>query len=432
MPGGLAGPRTHAHTHAKVTSMSVYDTFLERGFIAQCTHDDELRALFAQERVLGYIGFDPTATSLHVGSLIPILSLMHLQREGHRPIAVVGGGTGLIGDPSGKTEMRNMLTLEQISANALAIKEQLSRFLDFSAGQAVMVNNADWLVPLNYIEFLRDVGRYFSVNRMLAAESVKLRLEQEQGLSFIEFNYALLQAYDFMHLAKTLDCRLQMGGNDQWGNIVAGVDLTRRMLGKQVYGLTFPLITTSTGAKMGKTAAGAVWLDPARTSVYDFYQYWVNTTDEDVIRFLLLFTFLPLETIEELSRLRGAELRQAKQALAFEVTKIVHGEAEAKAAQAAALAAFGGPGAGAEGVPSTAVPRARLEAGVPAFQLFVETGLCSSSSDARRLVAGGGAYVGETRLTAFDQPVTLAMAGEDGALWLRAGKKKHHRVVAEG
>jgi tyrosyl-tRNA synthetase len=325
-----------------------------------------------------------------------------------------------------------MLTIERIQENAVAIKEQLSRFLDFSPGQAVMVNNADWLVPLNYIEFLRDVGRYFSVNRMLAAESVKLRLEQEQGLSFIEFNYALLQAYDFMHLAKTLDCRLQMGGNDQWGNIVAGVDLTRRMLGKQVYGLTFPLITTSTGAKMGKTAAGAVWLDPARTSVYDFYQYWVNTTDEDVTRFLKLFTFLPAETIDELSRLKGAELRQAKQVLAFEVTKIVHGEDAARSAQAAAQAAFGPAGAaGSEGVPTTGMAKTRLAAGLPAFQLFVETGLCSTSSEARRLIAGGGAYVGETRLTAFDQLVTLAMANEDGALWLRAGKKKHHRVVAE-
>jgi tyrosyl-tRNA synthetase len=411
--------------------MNVYNTFSQRGFIAQCTHEEELAALFAREQVLGYIGFDPTATSLHVGSLIPILSLMHLQREGHRPIAVVGGGTGMIGDPSGKAEIRNLLTLEQIQANALAIKDQLSRFLDFSPGWAILVNNADWLVPLNYIEFLRDAGRFFSVNRMLAAESVKLRLEQEQGLSFLEFNYALLQAYDFMHLAKTLDCRLQMGGNDQWGNIVAGVDLTRRMLGKQVYGLTFPLITTSTGAKMGKTAAGAVWLDPARTPVYDFYQYWVNTTDEDVIRFLKLFTFLPMTIIGELSILQGAELREAKQALAFEVTKTVHGEAEAKDAQAAALAAFGGPEeGGAEGVPTTAVARARLEAGVPAFQLFVETGLCSSSSAARRLVAGGGAYVGETRLTAFDQPITLARADDAGVLWLRAGKKKHHRVVA--
>ena len=412
--------------------MNLYDNFLQRGYLAQCTDEAALKELFERETVLGYIGFDPTATSLHVGSLVPILSLVHLQRAGHRPIAVVGGGTGMIGDPSGKTEMRNMLTLEVLAANALAIKQQLSRFLDFGPGGALMVNNADWLAPLNYIEFLRDVGRHFSVNRMLAAESVKLRLEQEQGLSFIEFNYALLQAYDFMHLAKTLGCRLQMGGNDQWGNIVAGVELTRRMLGKSVYGLTFPLITTSTGAKMGKTAAGAVWLDAQRTSVYDFYQYWINTTDDDVHRFLRLFTFLPMGQIEELDHLTGADIRQAKAVLAHEVTKIVHGEAEAQAAQAAAQAAFGAAGAGdAQGVPHSVVPRARLAQGVPAFQLLVETGLCKSNSDARRLVAQGGAYVGETRLTAFDQAVTLEMASEDGSLWLRAGKKKYHRLLPE-
>ncbi len=407
--------------------MSVYDTFLERGFVAQCTDEVELSKLFSQEVVLGYIGFDPTATSLHVGSLLPIMSLMHLQRAGHRPICVVGGGTGMIGDPSGKTEMRQMLTREQIEENADALKAQLSRFLEFSDQGAIMVNNADWLAPLNYIEFLRDVGRYFSVNRMLAAESVKMRLASEQGLSFIEFNYALLQAYDFMYLCKTLGCRLQMGGNDQWGNIVAGVDLTRRMLGVTVYGLTFPLITTSTGAKMGKTAAGAVWLDPERTSIYDFYQYWINTTDQDVIRFLKLFTFLPLERIDELGRLQGADIREAKRVLAFEVTKIVHGQAQAKVAQAAADAAFG-KGGDTQGVPSTTIERARLQEGIPAFTLFVETGLCKSSSEARRLIKQGGAYLGEQRIGSFDQPITLQQA-QDGEIWLRAGKKRHHRVM---
>jgi tyrosyl-tRNA synthetase len=308
-----------------------------------------------------------------------------------------------------------------------------------------MLNNADWLAPLNYIEFLRDVGRHFSVNRMLASESVKLRLEQEQGLSFIEFNYALLQAYDFMHLCKTTGCRLQMGGNDQWGNIVAGVDLTRRMLGQTVYGLTFPLITTSAGAKMGKTAAGAVWLDEARTSVYDFYQYWINTTDLDVVRFLKLFTFLPLERIEELARLQGADIRQAKQVLAYQITSIVHGPDKAKEAQAAAAAAFGprtftysatgggtvGGAADAQFVPTSTIPLARLEAGIPAFKLFHEIGLCKSSSDARRLVSNSGATVGVTRITVFDQPITLNMASEDGAIWLWAGKKKCHRVLPE-
>nr|WP_052514955.1 tyrosine--tRNA ligase [Dethiosulfatarculus sandiegensis] len=408
----------------------MFEIYKERGYVEQCTNEAELSRLFEEEQVIGYIGFDPTATSLHVGSLLPIMSLMRLQRNGHRPICLVGGGTGMIGDPSGKTEMRKILTYETLEENVLAIKNQLSRFLDFGEGQAIMLNNAEWLTKLNYIEFLRDVGRHFSVNRMLAAESVKLRLEQEQGLSFIEFNYQLLQAFDFMHMCKEIGCRLQMGGNDQWGNIVAGVDLCRRMFGTQVYGLTFPLVTLSTGAKMGKTAAGAVWLDADRTSPYDFYQYWVNTTDEDVVRMLKLFTFLPMEQVDELAKLEGADTREAKQVLAFEVTKIVHGEDEAKKARQAAEAAFSG-GGGVKGIPTSTFSKEELRKGVPAFQMFVKTGLCKSSSDARRLVKQGGAYVGEERLTAFDQLIGLDMAGDDGSIRLRAGKKKHHRVVPE-
>jgi len=281
-----------------------------------------------EKRLTCYIGFDPTASSLHLGSLVPIMALAHMQRMGHRPIAVVGGGTTLVGDPSGKTEMRPILSREAIEANAEGIKEQLSRFLDFENDKALMVNNADWLVELKYIEFLRDIGRHFSVNRMLAAESYKSRLET--GLNFIEFNYMLLQAYDFWYLFKHYDCRLQMGGNDQWGNILAGIDLTRRLEGKNVYGITFPLITTSAGIKMGKTHKGAIWLDSNRTSPYEYYQYWINQDDRDVERFLGLFTFLPMKEVHKLGSLGGADIRVAKEVLAYETTKLCHGEKDAE------------------------------------------------------------------------------------------------------
>jgi tyrosyl-tRNA synthetase len=407
----------------------LYQTLRERGFIAQCTNEQGLAKLLEQEQVTGYIGYDPTATSLHVGHLLPIIALIHLQRAGHIPLVLVGGGTGLVGDPSGRTEMRNFLTEEKLEENVSALKNQLSRFLDLTPGQGLMCNNAQWLRRLNYLEFLRDIGRHFSVNRMLAAESVKNRLER--GLSFIEFNYSLLQAYDFMYLAQNYNCRLQLGGNDQWGNIVAGVDLSRRMLEKEVFGITMPLLTTASGAKMGKTASGAVWLDEERTSVYDFYQFWVNTADEDVIRFLQFFTFLAMEQIEELSRLQGAALREPKQILAWEVCALVHGAAAANKARAAALAAFGAPGGDPQDVPTSKISGARLREGIPAFVLLNETGLTSSSSEARRLISQGGAYVGEKKIETFDQIISLAQAGADGAIWLRAGKKKHHRLVAE-
>src|SRR5512136_2274198 len=316
---------------------SVYEVFIERGFIEKVTDEEKLPGIL-EGKVTCYIGFDPTASSFHVGSLVPIMSLAHMQRRGHRPIALVGGGTGLVGDPSGKDEMRQILTYEEINKNAEAQKRQFERFLDFSGGQALLLNNADWLTKLNYIDFLRDIGVHFSVNRMLATESVKIRLET--GLSFIEFNYQLLQAYDFWYLFKHHNCLIQMGGSDQWGNILAGIDLIRRLDGKQAYGITFPLIMTADGKKMGKTEQGAVWLDPERTSPYGYYQFWINTDDRDVRRFLALFTFLPMEEVESLGRFHGADLRKAKEVLAFEATRIVHGKEEAGKARAASRALF--------------------------------------------------------------------------------------------
>ena len=304
---------------------NVIDVLKQRGFIEQTTHDEELDEYIDQGNVTCYIGFDPTASSLHIGSLVPIMSLAHMQRHGHRPIALIGGGTGLIGDPSGKTEMRKMLTTETIEENALGLKKQLSRYLDFGHGKALMLNNADWLTKLGYIPFLRDIGRHFSVNRMIKAESCKMRLDSEEGLSFIEFNYMVLQSYDFLQLFNSHECRLQMGGSDQWGNIVSGIELIRRMNRKTAFGITFPLISTSSGEKMGKSAKGAVWLDSAKTSPYEYYQYWINTDDRDVARFLLLFTFLPRNEIREIEKLQGADLNTAKAVLAFEATLLAHG-----------------------------------------------------------------------------------------------------------
>ena len=303
---------------------SVYEVFRERGFIEQITDESRISELLTHGSVTCYIGFDPSAASLHVGSLVPIMALAQMQRHGHRPIALVGGGTGLIGDPSGKTEMRQILTREQIDYNACGLQRQLSRYLDFGEGGAVLLNNADWLTQLNYIEFLRDIGRHFSVNRMLTAESYRVRLEK--GLNFIEFNYMLLQAYDFLKLFKEQGCLLQMGGNDQWGNMVAGIDLIRRVEGRDAYSMTFPLLTTAQGHKMGKTEKGTVWLDAELTSPYEYYQFWINTEDADVERFLALFTFLPVEEIRGVRGLANARLNMAKSVLAFEATKITHGE----------------------------------------------------------------------------------------------------------
>jgi len=407
---------------------NAFHIFEDRGFIEQATDRKLVRELLENPTTC-YIGFDPTAKSLHVGSLLPIMSLVHMQRAGHRPIGVVGGGTGLVGDPSGKTEMRSILTLEEINENAEALKKQLSRFIDFSDGKAIMVNNADWLTGLRYIEFLRDIGRHFSVNRMLAAESYRARLET--GLSFIEFNYMLLQAYDFWHLFKQYDCRLQMGGNDQWGNILAGADLTRRLEGEVIHGLTFPLLTTSSGIKMGKTHKGAVWLDASLTSPYDYYQYWINQDDGDVERFLGLFTFLPMEEVRQLGRLKGADMRTAKEVLAYEATKLCHGQKEANHAREASQQLFGPDRAKSpEDAPTYSIGQEELDQGIPAYILFEKAGLCKTRSEARRLISQGGGYINGQRVKTFDQAININDLQQDFLL-LRAGKKRYVRITQE-
>ena len=407
---------------------NIYDILKERGFIEGVTDEDGLSDLLGSKKITCYIGFDPTAASLHVGSLIPIMSLMHMQRMGHRPIALVGGGTVLIGDPSGKKEMRQILSLAEVEKNAKGIKRQLSQYLDFQEDKALLLNNAGWLVPLNYIEFLRDIGRHFSVNRMLTAESYRSRLET--GLNFVEFNYMLLQAYDFLHLYRKQECLLQMGGSDQWGNIVAGTDLIRRVEEGVAYGMVFPLITTASGDKMGKTAQGAVWLDPKLTSPYEYYQYWINTDDRDVERFLALFTFLPLEEVKRYGRLTGADLREAKEVLAFEATKITHGAEEAERAREASRRAFGNAEGSLEAIATTSLDKGRLKKGITAFELFAETGLCASKGDAKRLISQGGGYVNGRRLQEGDEVITEADF-QEGAAVLRAGKKRYHRVVVK-
>jgi len=421
----------------------------ERGFVDQTTHEKELSDYCESPRVTGYIGFDPTASSLHIGHLVPIMALAHMQRLGHRPIALVGGGTGLVGDPSGKTEMRKMLTLEDVDRNAAGIKMQLSRFIDFDEDRALQLNNAEWLTPLAYISFLRDIGRHFSVNRMIKAESYKMRIDSEEGLSFIEFNYMVLQAYDFLELARRHDCRLQMGGRDQWGNIVAGVELIRRVEQKAAFGITFPLITTSSGEKMGKTAKGAVWLDPERTSPYEYFQYWINTDDLDVARFLALFTFLPLEEIESVKRLEGGgQINAAKAILAFEATRLAHGREQALSALQAAGRLFGHrelpsdllpssdivrgrSEADGDAMPSSTIREDRLLAGIPAFRLFHEIGLAASGAAARRLIDQGGAYVNGKRIDRHEQLITGADVSAEGVLVLRSGKKHFHRFRVE-
>ncbi|MFQ5613534.1 MAG: tyrosine--tRNA ligase [Anaerolineae bacterium] len=409
---------------------NVFDTLKERGFLAQTSDEATIRRWLGEEQITFYIGYDCTATSLHVGHLVPIMSMMHLQRAGHRPVALVGGGTTMVGDPSGRTEMRQLITEDTIRGYAQRIHAQLNHYLNFEEGQAINVNNADWLLDLNYIDFLREIGRHFSVNRMLTAEAYKQRLER--GLSFIEFNYQLLQAYDFLHLFRTYNCTMQMGGDDQWSNLLAGADLIRRVEGQEAQVMTYPLLTTSSGAKMGKTAAGAVWLDAELLSPYDFYQYWINCDDRDVEKLLKIFTFLPLDEIARLGALQGAEIRQAKRVLAFEATRITHGQEAAQEAQAAAEAAFrSGAGADASGLPTTRIPLNRLRQGLRVVDVFAEVGLARSRNEARRLLKQGGVYVNDRRVQDAEGFLTESDIAGDGIM-LRAGKKKYHFLAITG
>jgi len=401
----------------------LFEQLKERGFVKQVTGSEEkLAELLSGGPVWFYAGFDPTADSLHCGHLLPVMMMAQLQRHGHRPIAVVGGATAMVGDPSGKTEMRQLLAREDIEANARGIEGQLRRYLELDEGgkNGVVVNNADWLLQLGYIEFLRDIGRYFRVNEMVKAESYAARLEREEGLSFIEFNYQLLQAYDFLKLYQDRGCQLQVGGDDQWSNILAGAGLVRRILGTEVHGLTLPLLTTASGAKMGKTAQGAVWLDAARTSPGEFYQYWRNTDDRDVERFLALFTFLPMDRVRELGSREGAALNEAKEILAFEATKLCHGTEAAEQAREAAQVVKGT-------LSESRMEAERLRGGIAVLDLFVEVGLAPSKGEARRLVQQGGARVNGEAVTDVQARIGQEEV-RDGVLLLQAGKKKFHQI----
>lgn len=400
-------------------SANVFDTLKERGLIAQTTHEEEIRELLGKEKVTFYIGFDPTADSLHVGHFLQMVVMRHMQNFGHRPIALVGGGTGHVGDPSGRTDMRQMMTKEIIDHNCECFKEQLSRIIDFSEGKAIMVNNADWLLDLNYVEFLRDIGSCFSVNKMLTAECFKQRLEK--GLSFLEFNYMLMQSYDFLMLSRKYDCKLELGGDDQWNNILGGIDLCRRKDQKQVYGMTFTLLTNSEGKKMGKTQSGALWLDPKKTSPYEFYQYWVNVADDDVINCLKLLTFIPMDEIHKMEQWEGKELNEAKKILAYEVTSMVHGKEEADKAQAAAQALFGGGADGAD-VPSTKV----TENEIGILDALVVTKLAPSKAEARRLITQGGVSVNDEKIT--DVAYVIPSQDLESGVLIKRGKKGFHKL----
>ena len=399
---------------------NVFDTLKERGFIAQCTNEKELRELFDKERVTFYIGFDPTADSLHAGHFIALMAMAHMQRAGHRPICLVGGGTGTVGDPTGRTDMRKMLTDEDIEHNCECFKKQIARFIDFSDDKAIMVNNGDWLRKLNYIDLLRDVGACFTVNRMLAAECYKQRWEK--GLTFLEFNYMVMQAYDFLELNRRYGCKLEMGGDDQWSNIIAGVELNRRKNNVAVYGLTNKLLTKSDGKKMGKTAGGALWLDAEKTSPYEFYQYWRNVDDADVEKCLSLLTFLPMEEVHRLSSLEGSAINEAKTVLAYEVTKIVHGEEEANKAKKAAEALFGGAGS------TQDMPTVAAETGKKLLDVLTAGKVFASKSEGRRLIQQNGLSLNDAKVTDVDY-VLQDSDFKDGEAIVKKGKKKYFKLV---
>ena len=408
--------------------MTTYDELVARGLIAQVTDEEEIKELVNDGKAVFYIGFDPTADSLHVGHFMALCLMKRLQMAGNKPIALIGGGTAMIGDPSGRTDMRQMMTKETIAHNVDCFKKQMSRFIDFSEGKALMVNNADWLLDLNYVELLRDVGPHFSVNRMLTAECYKQRMER--GLSFLEFNYMIMQSYDFYALFRKYGCNMQFGGDDQWSNMLGGTELIRRKLGKDAYAMTINLLLNSEGKKMGKTQSGAVWLDPNKTSPFDFYQYWRNVADADVLKCLRMLTFLPLEQIEEMDHWEGSRLNEAKEILAFELTKLVHGEEEAQRAQEGARALFAG-GGNTANMPEVQLSDEDFENGeIGILRLLVKAGLASSNGEARRNVEQGGVSVDGEKITDVKAQIAKDSIGEDGIV-LKRGKKKFMRIVAK-
>lgn len=407
---------------------NAFDILQERGFIAQATHEAEIRELLSKESVTFYIGFDPTADSLHVGHFLTVMAMSHMQKAGHRPIILVGGGTGMVGDPTDRTDMRKMMTAEEVQHNVECFKKQLSKFIDFEDDKAIMANNADWLLSLKYVDFIRDYGIHFSVNRMLTADSYRTRFEK--GLSFFEFNYMLMQSYDFLELYRRYGCKMQLGGNDQWSNIIGGVELIRKVENQDAYGLTFTLLTTSDNKKMGKTQSGAVWLDPEKTTPYEFFQYWRNVEDSSVEKCLGLLTFLPMEEVKRLGSLQDKDINIAKETLAYEITKNVHGEEEAKKALEAARALFAG-GAHGGSIPTTEIEQSDIEKGITIIDLLEKASLIPSRGEGRRLITQGGIKVNDDKIEAFDKIITAADFN-DGELMIQKGKKVFHKIIING